>query len=313
MQTGSAGHSVPLVRITIAGSSGLIGTALVDRLRSQGHDIIRLVRRPGAPTDGTTAVTWDPVTGVLPIDAVDGVDAVINLAGAGIGDRRWTDSYKRELVDSRIRTTTLLATSIAGAKTPPAVLLSGSAIGWYGPRGDEVLDEASARGTGFLSDLCAQWEAATAPAEAAGVRVAHLRTGMVLSARGGALKKQLPLFKFGLGGRFGSGRQWQSWIAIDDHVAAVEHLLTSSLSGPVDLTSPQPVTNETFTHVLGAVLHRPTFLRIPSFGPKLVLGAELADALLFTGQRVLPTRLTESGFQFTQPQLEGALRGLLGR
>jgi uncharacterized protein (TIGR01777 family) len=302
------------VRIAMSGSSGLIGTALVDRLLSHGHHVVRLVRHtPSATTDGSTQVQWDPDQGALADDTIDGMDAVINLAGAGIGDHRWTDDYKQTLIDSRLQSTALLAAAIAGAVRPPAVFLSGSAIGWYGPRGDETLDETSSPGQGFLVDLCKQWEAATAPASDAGVRVAHLRTGIVLSASGGALKKQLPLFKLGLGGKFGSGRQWQSWISIDDHVAAVEHLLTTDVSGPVNLTAPQPVTNAEFTKALGRVMHRPAVTPIPSFGPKLLLGTELADALLFTGQKVVPSRLSDSGFEFAQPLIEPALRSLLDR
>jgi uncharacterized protein (TIGR01777 family) len=314
MQTLHRGHSVHGVRITISGSSGLIGTALVERLHDHGHQVIRLVRGTARPaSDGGSSTHWDPAADVLPNQAIDGVDAVINLSGAGIGDHRWTQAYKAELLHSRLRTTGLLARSIAAASAPPAVFLSGSAIGWYGPRDDQLLDETSAPGSGFLADVCAQWEAATAAAERTSVRVVHLRTGIVLSSAGGALKKQLPLFKLGLGGKFGSGRQWQSWIAIDDYVSAIEHLLTSQLSGPVNLTAPHPVTNATFTDVLGKVLHRPTVLPIPSFGPRLLLGAELAEALLFTGQRVQPDRLVADGFTFAQPELEGALRSLLGR
>jgi uncharacterized protein len=298
------------MRIVIAGSSGLIGTALVKRLVTNGHQVVRLVRGQSTPSDG---IRWDPSAGVLPQDALDGTDAVVNLAGAGIGDHRWTDSYKRELVESRLQTTALLAQTMAARTTRPTVFLSGSAIGWYGDRGDEVLDETSSPGTGFLADLCAQWEAATAPAAQAGVRVAHLRTGVVLSAQGGALKKQLPLFKLGVGGKFGSGRHWQSWISIDDHVAAVEHLLTADVDGPVNLTAPEPVTNATFAKTLGSVLHRPAVVPIPAFGPRLVLGRELADALLFSGQRVVPKRLSASGFQFAHPQLDAALRAQLGR
>lgn len=289
----------------------------MQRLRDHGHQVVRLVRgTPAASSDASTSIPWDPAAGRLPREAIDGVDAVVNLAGAGIGDHRWTDDYRRELLDSRLRTTDLLATTMAEAASPPAVFLSGSAIGWYGDRGDEVLDESASPGTGFLADLCVRWEAATSPASDAGVRVAHLRTGIVLSRQGGALKKQLPLFRLGLGGKFGSGRQWQSWISIDDQVAAIEHLLTNDLAGdlagPVNLTAPEPVTNAMFTKVLGSVLHRPTIVPIPSFAPKLVLGAELAGTVLFTGQRVLPSRLLASGFQFAHPQLEGALRHLLG-
>ena len=298
------------MRVVMSGSSGLIGTALVASLRSQGHTVVRLVRRSaGAPDE----ISWDPAAGTLDAASLDGVDAVVNLSGAGIGDRRWSDAYKRELLDSRLHTTDLLARTIAATERPPSVFLSGSAIGWYGPRGDEELTESSTAGSGFLADICEKWEEATGPAEAAGVRTAHLRTGIVLSPSGGALKKQLPLFKLGLGGRFGRGTQWQSWISIDDEVAAIEHLLTADVAGPVNLTAPSPVTNREFTKVLASVLKRPAFVPIPSFGPKLVLGGELADALLFTGQRVLPERLQASGYQFRHPTLEVALRALLGR
>ena len=314
MQTLCHGHSVHHVRITISGSSGLIGSALVQRLHDSGHQVIRLVRGTPQPTATPgSSIRWDPSADVLPNEAIEGVDAVINLSGAGIGDHRWTPEYKTELLQSRLRTTGLLARSIAAATAPPAVFLSGSAIGWYGDRGDESLDETSAPGTGFLADVCVQWEAATDPAQSSPVRIVHLRTGIVLSGAGGALKKQLPLFKFGLGGKFGTGRQWQSWISIDDYVSALQFLLIEPLSGAVNLTAPHPVTNAAFTDVLGTVLHRPTVLPIPSFGPKLLLGAELAQALLYTGQRVMPERLVASGFTFAQPELEGALRSLLGR
>lgn len=297
------------MRIVISGSTGLIGTALVEHLHGAGHQVVRLVRRAGAGTD----VQWDPAAGKLPASAIDGADAVINLSGAGIGDHRWTDEYRRELLDSRLRSTELLATTIAAVDTKPSVFLSGSAIGWYGDRDDERLDEQSARGTGFLSDLCQQWEDATGAAESAGVRVAHLRTGIVLTPKGGALKKQLPLFKLGLGGKFGNGRQWQSWISLDDEVGAITHLLTADVRGAVNLTAPAPVTNAEFTKTLGTVLHRPTVLPIPSFGPKLLLGGDLAEALLFTGQQVLPGVLQADGYTFQHPTLEVALRALLGK
>ena len=298
------------MRVVMSGSSGLIGTALVASLRSQGHTVVRLVRRSAGTSD---EISWDPAAGTLDAASLDGADAVVNLSGAGIGDRRWSDAYKRELLDSRLHTTDLLARTIAATERRPSVFLSGSAIGWYGPRGDEELTESSTAGSGFLADICEKWEEATGPAEAAGVRTAHLRTGIVLSPSGGALKKQLPLFKLGLGGRFGRGTQWQSWISIDDEVAAIEHLLTADVAGPVNLTAPNPVTNREFTKVLASVLKRPAFVPIPSFGPKLVLGGELADALLFTGQRVLPERLQASGYLFRHPTLEVALRALLGR
>jgi hypothetical protein len=297
------------MRVAITGSTGLIGSALQPHLRSLGHDVVRVVRgTPTSPTD----IVWSPGDGRLDAHALDGVDAVVHLAGAGIGDKRWTDDYKRKILDSRVKGTTLIAEAVAAADDGPKVLLSGSAIGIYGARGDEDLDETSAPGTGFLADVCVRWEKATSLAQTAGARVVHLRTGIVLSARGGALKKQLPLFKFGLGGKMGSGHQWQSWISIDDEVAAIAHLLTAETSGPVNLTAPNPVTNAEFTEVLGEVLHRPTVLPIPKFGPKLLLGGELADNLLFTGQKVHPRVLAAGpGFTFRHPDLPTALRALL--
>jgi uncharacterized protein len=297
------------MRILISGSSGFIGTALRSALASAGHDVVPLVRRAARPGE----VEWNPVAGTLDPAAIDGADAVINLSGAGIGDKRWSDSYKRELLDSRLMTTKLLASTIAAVDRPPTVFLSGSAIGIYGPRGDETLDETSPLGNGFLADLCRKWEDATSVADSASTRVALLRTGIVLSPKGGALKKQLPLFRLGLGGKFGSGKPYQSWISLPDEVAAIMHLLTADVHGPVNLTAPNPVTGAQFSRTLGAVLRRPAFLPIPTFGPKLLLGSELADALLFTGQRVVPTMLQRSGFTFAHTELDMALRTLLGR
>ncbi len=296
------------MRVAITGSTGLIGSALKPHLESQGHEVVRVVRSNPTGTD----ISWSPAEGRIDSHALDGIDAVVHLAGAGIGDKRWTDAYKRELMESRTKGTTLISEAIASADDGPSVLLSGSAIGIYGARGDEQLTEESSVGEGFLAEICAKWEAATGVAEAAGVRVAHLRTGIVLSTRGGALKKQLPLFKYGLGGKLGDGRQYQSWIHIDDEVAAISHLLAAETSGAVNLTAPFPVTNAAFTATLGDVLGRPTFLPIPKFGPKLVLGSELAENLLFTGQRVLPKRLElDPGFTFAYSDLESALRALL--
>ena len=298
------------MRVAITGVTGLIGSALKPHLESLGHEVIRVVRSNPSGTD----IAWSPAEGRIDPHALDGVDAVVHLAGAGIGDKRWTDDYKRELLESRTKTTTLISEAIASADSGPTVLLSGSAIGIYGARGDEELTETSAAGDGFLADICVQWEASTKAAEDAGVRVVHLRTGIVLSAEGGALKKQLPLFKFGLGGKMGSGDQWQSWISIDDEVAAITHLLTADTSGAVNLTAPSPVTNAEFTDTLGDVLHRPTFMPIPKFGPKLVLGGELAENLLFSGQRVLPAVLdADETFTFRHPDLATALRSLLGK
>ncbi|MEI6497067.1 MAG: TIGR01777 family oxidoreductase [Actinomycetota bacterium] len=299
------------MRIVISGSSGLIGTALVARLRADGHTVVRLVRRPTAA--GGSEAEWNPAAGTLDPAVIDGADAVINLSGAGIGDKRWSDSYKAELLSSRLLTTGLLARTIAAVDHKPSVFLSGSAIGWYGPCGDEQLDETAPAGSTFLADICVQWEAAANPAAEAGVRTALLRTGIVLTPKGGALKKQLPLFKIGAGGKFAKGNQWQSWISLDDEIGAICHLLTAPVAGPVNLTAPNPVTNLEFTKVLAAVLKRPAVLPIPSFGPKLLLGDELAAALLFTGQRVVPAALQASGYVFQHPTLESALRAMLGK
>lgn len=294
------------MRIIVSGASGLIGSALVPQLTAHGHDVVRLVRRPAKQGEST----WNPARGDIDATVIDGADAVIHLSGAGIGDKRWSNSYKREILDSRVKSTKLLASVIAGAAKRPSVFLSGSAIGIYGARGDEPLHEDAAAGTGFLADVCKEWEAA---AVGAGTRTVFLRTGIVLSTKGGALKKQLPLFRAGLGGKFGRGNQWQSWISIDDEVSAIEHLLTSSLQGAVNLTAPAPITNADFAAVMGKVLRRPALLAVPSIGPKLLLGSELADALLFTGQRVIPTALSADSFEFAHPTLEIALRALLSK
>lgn len=297
------------MRIGITGSSGLIGTALRRHLEAKGHEPVPIVRRE--PHEGE--IGWDPAAGALDADDLRPLDGVVHLAGAGIGDHRWTDEYKRTLLESRVAPTALLAERLAGLDDGPGVLVSGSAIGYYGDRDDEVLDEASESGTGFLAEICRAWEDSTAPAEQSGVRVAHIRTGIVLSSEGGALKKMLPLFKLGVGGRFGNGKQWMSWISITDEVRAITHLLENEVSGPVNLTAPEPVRNKEFADTLGDVLNRPTLLPVPAFGPKLLLGSELAEALLFDGQRVHPTALGASGFEFEHPRLDDALRSVLGR
>jgi len=297
--------------IAISGSSGLIGTALTTRLRADGHTVMPMVRTTAREGE----IHYDPRAGQLDPEHLIGVDAIVHLAGAGIGDRRWTAAYRREILESRTLSTSLIARSMAEVvnRGGPRTLLSGSAIGFYGATDDQELNERSDAGDGFLADVCRQWEAATSPADDAGIRVAHLRTGIVLSPAGGALKKLLPLFRFGLGGRMGSGRQWQSWISIDDQVGAIAFLLTADISGPVNLTAPTPVTNSEFTKVLAEALSRPALLPIPSFGPRLLLGRDLADALLFTGQRVLPDRLTEAGFSFEHSTLAEAFASLLRR
>ena len=287
--------------VAITGSSGLIGSALGAALRAAGHRVRPIVRRPATAPDE------------ISVDALDltGLDAVVNLAGEGIGEKRWNDEQKRRIVESRLVGTTKLAAAVAEAGVP--VLLSGSAIGYYGNRGDDVLTEDSDPGTGFLAELCVGWEHATRAASDAGARVALLRTGIVLTPTGGALKKLLPLFKIGVGGRMGTGKQWVSWVTLEDHVRATMHLLTAGISGAVNVVAPNPVTNAEQAKTLGRVLKRPSFLPTPSFGPKLVLGAELAAALLNDSQRVVPERLVESGFEHAHPELEGALRSLLDR
>jgi uncharacterized protein (TIGR01777 family) len=297
------------MKIVISGASGLIGTQLVAKLSSSGHEVVRLVRR--SPKSGE--IQWNPKSGTLDAVALEGADAVIHLSGAGIGDKRWSDGYRKEILDSRTSTTALLAKTMASLSRKPSVFLSGSAIGIYGARNDEQLTEVSTHGTGFLAEVCEQWEAAAKPAVDAGIRTVYLRTGIVLSPKGGALKKLLPLFKLGVGGKFGNGKQWQSWISIDDEIGAIEHLLTANVSGAVNLTAPNPVTNAEFTKVLASVLKRPAIVPVPTFAPKILLGGELADALLFTGQRVIPAALNASGYMFKHTTLESAFRSLLSK
>ena len=293
--------------VVVSGASGLIGTALTAALRDAGHRPVALVRRPAKGDE----ITWDPAAGTIDAGSLEGFDAVVHLAGAGINDRRWDDDYKRVIHDSRSKPTALLAATIAGLSKRPAVMVSASAIGVYGDRGDEELHEDSAPAGDFFARVCLDWEAATSAAVEAGVRVVHTRSGLVLSGKGGALAKQMSFFKFGLGGRLGGGRQWQSWIAIDDEVDAILHLLHSSLRGAVNLTSPNPVTNRTFTQTLARVLRRPAFFPIPTFAPKILFGRDLVESLLLVSQRVVPRRLEVDGFVFAYPELEPALRHLI--
>ena len=295
------------MRIAITGSSGFIGTALRRSLEADGHDVLRVVRTEGGP--GTTQ--WDIEARQIDPSAFEDLDGVVHLAGEGIAEHRWTDAQKRRIRDSRVHGTTLLSETLAGLAQPPPVLLSGSGVDAYGDRGDEPLTEASGRGHGFLADVVAAWEGATAPAEAAGIRVAHLRTTMVLDARGGALPRMLQIARFGLLGRLGSGRQWMSWIALADEVRAIRFLLEHDVSGPVNLTSPNAVTNADFTKALGRALHRPTFLPVPRFGPRLLLGRELADSLLYESKRSIPAKLEQAGFEWRHPDLEQALGTML--
>lgn len=319
--------------IAVTGSTGLIGTALVERLRADGHRVLRLVRPGGSSSgpDGDTA-EWDPTSGTIDAGALEGLDGIVHLAGAGIADSRWTDQQKDRILSSRRLGTTLLATTLAGLDRPPAVLLSGSAIGWYGDTGDRATDETGGAGDDFPARVCQVWEGCTAAAADAGIPVAHLRTGIVLDDSGGALAKQLPFFRFGLGGRSGSGRQFQSWITLRDEVGAIVFLLEravaartgegsadeggtgegSAITGPVNLVAPEPVRNAEFATTLGRVLHRPTFI-IPMAGPRLLYGRELADSLLLTSQRIVSGVLAREGYEFQDPVLEPALRTILGR
>jgi uncharacterized protein (TIGR01777 family) len=298
------------VRVAVTGSTGLIGTALVRSLRADGHDVQRVVRESSSEPG---AVQWDIAAETIDAPALEGVDAVVHLAGAGIGERRWTPDRKREILESRRNGTDLLARTIARLQTKPAVMLSASGINVYGDRGDEVLVEHSHRGEGFLADVVEAWENAAAPAVTAGIRTAFLRSGMVLAHPGGALDRLVALFGRGLGGRLGSGRQWWSWITLDDEVRAIRWLLEHEVAGPVNLTAPNPVNNADFTRTLAHVLHRPALLPVPRFGPAVVVGRELADELLFASLRVVPAVLVEHGFRFAHPSLEEALRAVLER
>ncbi|OLE28241.1 MAG: TIGR01777 family protein [Actinobacteria bacterium 13_1_20CM_3_71_11] len=296
------------MRIVIGGSSGFLGGALVPRLRAAGHDVVRLVRRNPA---GADEVRWSPGTGSLDPAVVDGADAVVNLAGVGVADRRWDDAYRALIRSSRVGSTATLAAAIAAAGRPPGVLLNSSAVGFYGDTGDTEVDETSPAGDGYFPQVCQAWEAATAPAGKAGTRVVLLRTGVVVGRGGGLLKPMLPLFRLGLGGQLGNGRQWLPWISLADWVAAVEFLLTAEVTGPVNLTGPAPVRNAEFTRTLGRVLHRPAVLPVPGFALRLVLGQFGGEALM--SQRVLPAVLTAAGYRFTHPDLESALRWSVGR
>jgi uncharacterized protein (TIGR01777 family) len=302
------------MEIAVTGSNGLIGSALITALEADGHGVRRLVR--GGAT-GPGRVAWDPAAGTIDAAGLDGIDAVVHLAGEGIGERKWSPEQKRRILDSRTTGTDLIARTIAAMTTKPSVFVSASATGWYGgQRGDEVLTEASAapQPPDFLAEVCAAWEAATAPAEVAGIRTVHLRTGIVLTPAGGALGRLITPFKLGLGGRIASGKQWMPWISIDDEVGAILHVLTTDgLSGPVNATAPEPVTNAEFTRTLGSVLHRPTLLPTPLAPLRAVYGRELVQALLVDGARVLPTALEASGYRFAHRDLATALRAITGR
>lgn len=302
------------MNVVITGATGLVGSALVSFLTSGGHRVTRMGRTAAqAPPPGVTDSVWSPNSGRIDRSVLEGADAVVHLAGENIAAGRWTSAQKARIRDSRVKGTRVLCEAIAGLSNPPRVLVSASAIGWYGNRGDEVLTEESSSGTGFLADVCRDWEAEVEPAEKTGVRVVRLRIGVVLSPRGGALAKMLTPFKLGVGGVIGSGRQHMSWISLDDLVGAIHHaLVTESLRGPVNAVSPHPVTQREFTKMLGRVLSRPTVFPMPA-GVARVLFGEMAEELLLSSARILPGQLQASGFKFRQPELEGALRHLLGR
>ncbi|MFD8887010.1 TIGR01777 family oxidoreductase [Streptomyces erythrochromogenes] len=295
------------MRIAVTGSTGLIGSALVRSLRADGHEVVRFVRREPA---GADEARWDPERGRVDPAGLAGCGAVVHLAGAGIGDHRWTAAYKRKIRDSRVLGTAALANALAGLDEPPAVLVSGSAVGYYGDTGDRPVDEDSPAGHGFLPSVCVEWEAAAAPAQEAGIRTAFARTGLVVAKEGGAWGRMFPLFRAGVGGRLGDGRQYWPFISLHDEVAALRHIIdTPELSGPVNLTAPEPLTNRQVTAAMARVLHRPAVLPVPAAALRVVLGEFSQDVL--GGQRARPTRLLESGFVFRDPGIEQAIRAAL--
>ena len=293
---------LPPQRIAVTGASGLIGTALVGYLKSQGHTVQRLVRRA---TVSSEEITWDPIAGTVDMDALAGVDAVIHLAGAGVSDKRWTKKYKSEILNSRLLGTTTIAKAVAIVK--PQVFISASAIGWYGESGNRAVIESDRVGDDFLAAVCREWESA---ADLAGdVRTVKLRTGLVLDPIGGALGKMLPLFRFGLGGKLSNGKQWWSWITLHDQIRAIAFLLENRVSGPVNLTSPNPVTNSEFTAGLARAMHRPALFPVPAIALKIVLGGFSAEVL--GSKKVMPQVLTEAGFTFDYPHISSALEKLV--
>ncbi|MFI8516620.1 TIGR01777 family oxidoreductase [Streptomyces sp. NPDC085481] len=300
---GSAASS-PRRRVAVTGATGLIGSALVRSLRADGHEVLRLVRRPAATAD---EVEWDPARRYVDAAGLVGVDAVVHLAGAGVGERRWSEAYKREIRDSRVLGTRAIAEALASLADPPEVLVCGTALGYYGDTGSRAVDESAPAGEGFLPSVCVEWEAAAAPAEAAGIRVAYARTGLVVAREGGAWGRLFPLFRAGLGGRMGDGRQYWSFISLHDEVAALRHLIdTPSVAGPVNLTAPEPVTNREVTAAMGRVLHRPALFHVPAPALRLALGEFAQDVL--GSQRVLPGRLLETGFDFAFPTIDDSVR-----
>ena len=301
------------MRIAVTGSTGLIGRAVVERLEAEGHQTVRVLRAASPPDPQRSIVKWDPAADQIEGEALEGLDAVVHLAGEPIAARRWSDEQKQRIAGSRTRGTALMAGALARLDAPPSVLVSASAIGYYGDRGDERLDESSSGGSDFLARVCREWEAAADPAREAGIRVAHPRTGVVLSRSGGALAEMLPFFKLGLGGRIGSGRQWMSWITLHDEVEALVWLLTADVEGPVNLTAPEPVTNRELTAALGWALHRPTLLPTPKPALWARLGRELTEALLYSSARVEPALLVRRGFRFAHPDIATGIEAALSR
>ncbi len=298
------------MKVLVTGSTGLVGTALAKALSSEGHAVVRLVRRS---PQGADEIVWNPGRGEIDAAQLEGLDAVVHLAGESIAARRWSPAQKARIRESRVLGTKTLSAALAFLTRKPHVLVSASAIGIYGDRNDEEVDESSLPGSGFLPEICRAWESATRAAQEAAIRTVNLRFGVILAAHDGALARMLLPFKLGLGGPLGDGRQYLSWIALDDAVGAIRHALaTESLEGPVNAVAPHPVTNREFTKTLGRVLGRPTVLAMPAFAARLAFG-ELADELLLTGQRVRPTALQRSGFTFAHPELEEALRHVLSR
>lgn len=295
------------MKVAITGASGLIGSALVPHLRNRGDEVLRLVRRSATAPD---EVTWDPAAGTVDLAGLEGIDAVVHLAGAGVGDHRWTDSYKKTILDSRVDGTHTIVKAMTSLDKRPAALVAGSAIGWYGDTGDRAVDETAPAGTGFLADVVRAWEAAADPAREAGIRVTHARTGLVVAKEGGAWAKLFPIFKLGLGGKLGSGRQYWSWISLRDEISALTYLLdNAAMSGPVNLTGPSPATNTEVTKAMGAVLGRPTLFAVPAVALKTVLG-EFSTEIL-SSARVIPEVLESSGFTWQDTNVESAIRAAL--
>lgn len=294
------------MKVALSGASGLIGSALLPALEGSGHEVIRLVRRK---PEGSNEIAWNPEDGSIDVDGLQGVDAVVNLSGATIG-RRWTEQRKAEILESRVSSTSLLARTIAELEPRPSVLVCAGGVGIYGDRDDEILTEESNVGTGFLASVGTAWEAAAEPARSAGIRVVNFRQGIALSRDGGALERLLMPFKLGVGGRVGSGKQWWSWVSLDDLVAAYRFALESDLAGPVNLAAPNPAVNVQFVKALGRALHRPTVFPLPTFAVKAAFG-EMGEHVLLESQRVLPARLLDAGFAFSYPDLESALEHAL--